>query len=129
MAATEWKRRQNTPATRHNVHDVAPPFCDCVQVAVLVSGAQTRIEIPAGATHVMMASTVDFAMRAGDADVDAAWPSDDIPDGSGCELSPTGLRKISEGETHIACIASAAIDAPGADIGRVTFAFFAIKNP
>lgn len=125
MAATEWKRRQNTP----DLHNAAPPFCDYVQVAALANGVQTRIEVPAGATHVLMASTFDFAMRAGGADVDAEWPSSDITGGSGCELTPAGLRKITEGETHIACIANVDLVAPGADIGRVTFAFFALTNP
>jgi hypothetical protein len=117
MAATDWRCQQNVPDA-HNAH---PPLCDCVQAAAVASGVQERVEIPSGATHVVMASSsIDFAVKAGGTGIAAAWPTD-TSDGSAAELNPAGLRKIPEGASHISAIANAA--------GVVTFAFFALRNP
>ena len=117
MAATEWRCQPNIPDA-HNAH---PPLCDCVQAAAVASGVQERIEIPSGATHVVMASSsIDFAAKSGGTGIEAAWPAD-TGDETASEINPTGLRKIPEGKTHSSVVANAA--------GVVTFAFFQLRNP
>lgn len=80
---------------------------DVIHARVLDASAVERVAIPSGAKFVNFSATGDFFARfGGSASIGATLPTTDITDGTSPELNPAS-RRIVDGMTHIALIASA----------------------
>jgi hypothetical protein len=90
----------------------AIPFCDYIDVRVLVANVAETVTVPSAARLVLFSATGDFYARiAGTAGV----PSADVIDGSGSELNPV-LRAV-------AGVASFSVIAPSAT--TITLSWYA----
>lgn len=85
----------------------APIMSDYNEAVVLAANTSKLVPVPAGARYVAYSFDGDFWAKAGTSTITAAIPGATTTDGTGAVLNPT-QRRIPDGITHLALIASAA---------------------